>query len=516
MSNLKKEEVFNLIKSLEKGEKRNFKLFVKRNSGKQDLKIIRLFDRLDKMDVYDEALLLKQEKSLKKAQLSNLKAHLYKQILSSLRVMQDGRDIENDLHKQLEYAKILYGKGLIEMSLKVLGKIKELAKAYHQLSFLLQILIFEKKIELLHITRSSPERANHLSQEIQDNCDNITRIEELSNLSLLMYDRYIKNGFSRNKEEYEEIRSFFQDRLPPEAHLEKTFFGRLYLYQSFVWYAYIQQDFLMYYRYALKWVNLFEEDEKMVQVELNFYLKGIHNLLQALFFNGQTQKIAYWINRLRDLSNEPTYHFSPNHEVQTFTYLNLSRIDQHFLEGTFAEGLALVPEIEAFLEEKGLKMDPHRKLLFFYKIASLYFGAANYSKAIEYLNKIINWNWALREDLQCYARLLHLISHYELGHYDILESIAKSAYRYMAKMQNLNIVEEEIFEFIRNSFRYYPEEFPIAFEKLLDKLREYEHLPQAKRAFNYLDFISWLESKLQNRPVQQVIQEKYLKRMNPQ
>ncbi|MCI4667979.1 MAG: hypothetical protein MRZ79_07445 [Bacteroidia bacterium] len=513
MSNRKKEEVFQLIKSLEKGEKRNFKLFVKRNSGNQELKIIRLFDRLDKMEVYNEDLLLKQEKSLKKAQLSNLKAHLYKQILSSLRVMQDGKDIENELHRQLEYAKILYGKGLINLSLRVLTKIKEVAKSYHQLSFLLQILIFEKKIELLHITRSSPDRAILLSREIEENCEKILKIEELSNLSLLMYDRYIKNGFSRNEEEYQEIRSFFQESLPPDAHLIRSFFGRLYLYQSFVWYAYIQQDFLMYYRYARKWVDLFKEDPKMIEIESNFYLKGIHNLLQALFYNGHTQKFEYWLDKLFVLSMEPGHDFSPNNDIQAFIYLHLSRINQHFLKGTFIEGLESVPAIEAFLEEYSIQIDPHRKLLFHYKIASLYFGAADFSKCIEYLNKIINWNWSLRDDLQCYARLLHLISHYELGHFDILDSLAKSAYRYMAKMKNLNIVEKEIFEFIRNSFKYYPEEFPIAFQNLLDKLKQHEGNPQAKRAFNYLDFISWLESKLQDRPVQEVIQEKYHKRM---
>ena len=50
----------------------------------------------------------------------------------------------------------------------------------------------------------------------------------------------------------------------------------------------------------------------------------------------------------------------------------------------------------------------------------------------------------LRTDLQCYARLLHLIAHYELGNYDLLEYLFKSVYRFMAKMENLSVVEEEI------------------------------------------------------------------------
>ena len=39
--------LFILVKSLEKGEKRNFKLYAARNSASADLKIVQLFDALD-------------------------------------------------------------------------------------------------------------------------------------------------------------------------------------------------------------------------------------------------------------------------------------------------------------------------------------------------------------------------------------------------------------------------------------------------------------------------------------
>ena len=85
------------------------------------------------------------------------------------------------------------------------------------------------------------------------------------------------------------------------------------------------------------------------------------------------------------------------------------------MEGTFSEGLKLVPHIREKLDEYDLYLDRHRVLVFYYKIASLYFGSGDYEKAIDYLNKIINWKMDLRTDLQCYSRLLHLIAHYELG-----------------------------------------------------------------------------------------------------
>ena len=57
--------LFQLVRSLEKSEKRHFKLYIKRSSGNEDLKIIELFDALDKLMQYDEPLLLKRLKTIK-------------------------------------------------------------------------------------------------------------------------------------------------------------------------------------------------------------------------------------------------------------------------------------------------------------------------------------------------------------------------------------------------------------------------------------------------------------------
>ena len=117
MSNRFTDTLFQLIQSLEKAEKRNFKLYIKRSSGNEDLKIIELFDALDKLTDYDEAILLKKLPSIKKPQLSNIKVHLYKQLLSSLRLLKSTDSIDLQLNEQLDYARILYNKGFGSKSL---------------------------------------------------------------------------------------------------------------------------------------------------------------------------------------------------------------------------------------------------------------------------------------------------------------------------------------------------------------------------------------------------------------
>ena len=72
-----------------------------------------------------------------------------------------------------------------------------------------------------------------------------------------------------------------------------------------------------------------------------------------------------------------------NNQIQTFIYLYISKLNKHFMEGTFTEGLELVPYIEEKLKEYELYMDRHRVLVFYYKIASLYFGSGDNERAIE-------------------------------------------------------------------------------------------------------------------------------------
>ena len=510
MPNRSTDELFQLVKSLEKAEKRNFKLFVKRNSASTDLKIIQLFDALDKMDEYDEAVMLQRNAAIQKQQLSNLKAHLYRQILSSLRLLKTEDNIDLELHEQMDYARILYNKGLYIQSLRVLQKIKDTAKANNQDTFWMQVLFFEKKIEALHITRSMQDRADQLTNEANEvNC-RLNMTSTLSNLSLQLYSWYIKHGLARNKKDTEAITKFFEDHLPSNIQDCTGFYEKLYLYQSYCWYVFIQQDFLQYYRYTQKWVDLFHNDTKMIEIETAHYIKGMHNLLNAHFDLQNYIKFNEALKQFEKFYHSKFVVQNDNNRIQTFLYLHISKINKHFMEGTFTEGLKLIPHIKEKLKEYELYIDRHRVLVFYYKFASLYFGSGNYDKAIDYLNKIINWKVDLRTDLQCYSRLLHLIAHYELGNASLMEYLIKSVYRFMAKMENLSIAEEEIFHFLRNSFRLTPRQLKPEFEKLLEKLKSLEKNRFESRAFMYLDIISWLESKIQKVPVQDIIREKFL------
>ena len=85
----------------------------------------------------------------------------------------------------------------------------------------------------------------------------------------------------------------------------------------------------------------------------------------------------------------------------------------------------------------------------------------------------------------------------------------------MYKMKNLSIVEEEIFKFIRRSFSLSPQKLIPAFQVLKEKLQQLQGNPLESRSFMYLDFISWLESRIEGVPVQQVRRKIFLQGRKP-
>ena len=509
MSNRFSDILFQLIKTLEKSEKRHFKLYINRSSGKQDLKIVQLFDALDKMNDYDEAHLLKRLKGITKPQLANLKNHLYKEVLASLRLLRTTDTVDLQLSEHLDNARLLYNKGLKIQALKILEKSKELAKANQKYNFLVQALSLEKKIETLHITRSSLEKTEVLAHESSWISEHIDRVTKLSNLALLLYRWYVMNGHARNENDEREIKQYFKENL--SAKIKDIFYEKLYLYQSYTWYAFIRQDFLMYYRYSQKWVDLYEEEPQMIGVETGHYVKGLHNLLNAHFDLRNFREFKKVLKKFEAFSKakEATQH--DNFRSHTIIYINSAKINWHLMSGTFKEGVALIPQIEEKINENALYVDAHRILVFNYKFAMLHFGNSSYDKAIDYLHKIIHGTLNLRADLQSYARLLHLMAHYELGNYEILESLTKSVYRFMRKMQNLTVVEEEIIKFIRHSFGISPKMLKPELEKFLNKIKHLEKNRFETRAFAYFDAISWVESKVSNKPLSEIVHNKYLK-----
>lgn len=505
-----KDSLFSLVKSMTKSEKRQFKLYVGRLGVNEDSKFLNLFNILDKSSVYDEVAILKTG-IVKKQQLANVKAHLYKQLLISLRLNPSHQNVRSQLREQLDFASILYHKGLYKQALKILDKAKDLAIQTEEKNLAYEMVEFEKLIESQYITRSISGRADELTIQAKDLSQANVIASKLSNLSVQLYGVFLTTGYVKNQEEAQRIQNYFNDRMPKININELGFREKLWYYKAHLWYSFLLQDFLNCFKYALKWVLLFDEYPSMIELHPVFYLKGNNYLLESLFYLQNVEKFEEHLKALENKVTKKSFPKDDNVEALTFLYLNTARINKHFIDGSFEKGLELIPKMEKELKEFSDKIDEHHTMIFYYKFACMHFGCGNNKECIAYLDKIIsNKSLSMREDLLCFSRVLNVVAHYEAGYDYHIEKLLRDTYKYLLKINDLYEVQKEMIKFIKGLQDIYPHDIKNAFIKFHKTLKQYENHPYERRAFLYLDIISWLESRIENKSVSQVIKEKYL------
>lgn len=507
----KKDPLFSLIKSLSKSEKRQFKLYAGRLEGNTQSNFMALFVLIDKIPVYDEKLILAKT-GIKKQQISNTKAHLYRQILISLRLSPIHQNSITHIREQIDFATILYTKGLYKQSLRLLDKTKFVAVSKEQFNLAYEIIELEKVIESQYITRSMSDRADTLAVEAKNINQKNVITSKLSNLSLQLYSWFLKHGYARNDKDTHTVEKYYKDRIPKYVFSELGFTSKMYLYQANLWQGFITQDFLSCYRNSQKLVQLFHDLPDMKKLHPVFYLKAVNYLLESLFYLQKKDKFQEILDDLTKEIHDEKIFSSENTQNLCFLYLYQHKINSFYLTGEFNHGTEFVKDVLIELEKTDKKIDAHHVMLFYYKIACMYFGAGDYEHCIFYLNKIIkNKDLKMREDLLCYTRVLNLVAHYESGDDEYIEELIKSTYKFLLKMNNLYEVQRKMIKFLRNLSNLYPHELRKAFKELYEELKVYEDHPYEKRSFLYLDILSWLESNIKGVPVEDIVKQKILK-----
>src|SRR5690606_28067214 len=234
---------------------------------------------------------------------------------------------------------------------------------------------------------------------------------------------------------------------------------KLWLYKAHLWYSFLVQDFLSCYKYASKWVDLFYDQKVMIYLNPVFFLKGNHYLLESLFYVKYSSHFRETLDKMEKVVKSEEFPKNDKISALTFLYINSNRLNLHFMEGTFDKCLYLVKIIEYGISKQKDRIDEHHIMIFYYKIACLYFGIGDNKTCITYLKKIINnKNLKMREDLMCFARVLSLVAHYEAGMDYHLEVQLKSTYKFLLKMNDLHAVQKEMIKFLRNLGNIYPHE----------------------------------------------------------
>ncbi|PHN01425.1 hypothetical protein [Flavilitoribacter nigricans] len=502
MSNAQKDQLFLLINSLSKAEKRNFRLYATRNQSGKDAKFVQLFDALDKLDDFDEQAVLKKLPAVKKQHLPNLKRHLYRQILTSLRLIHIQKNIDIQIREQIDFARILYGKGMYMQSLRILDRIKQIAIEHHQDLLHLEILEFQKLIEARHVTRSRAveHKMDVLLGESETRCTVTYYSNLLSNLNIKIHGWYIDRGHARSAAEKDEIKAFLDQHYPEHLHVttrKETFFERVNLNQIYLWFHYINQDFLRAEEQAKQWVNQFFRNTQMQEKDPDLYMRGLYYLLVFLFINQDKKEHAYYLDQFVEYVEDADSYLNTNSRMVASFYLNLSRINHLLLNGNYKGADKLIPGIEEEIDLYQHHADRYRVLLFYYKFAWIKFALGEFDKAQDYLNEIVLVkNDVLREELYYFARVLQLLCFYENNDYDVMAYNLTSLRRSMGRSHHTDKLLQTTTSFLKKICETPESESLELFQQLGQELDKQKHKPDNQKSLIYLNTPLWVKSRI--------------------
>tara|TARA_R110000737_G_scaffold259653_1_gene268175 strand:- start:641 stop:1195 length:555 start_codon:yes stop_codon:yes gene_type:complete len=174
----------------------------------------------------------------------------------------------------------------------------------------------------------------------------------------------------------------------------------------------------------------------------------------------------------------------------------------HFLNGTFKEGLKDIPSTIKRIKRYSRKLDYHKVMVIYYKVAWMYIGAEEPSNALYYLDYIIDLtDKSLREDIQCYARIMKLMALFDMQEYNQILKYGKDFQKFYDKLKHPNRVQLTVLQMLEKLANA-----PIFSQKDIlredfEKLKLLKENNFEKRAFIYLDVLPWISSKLERRSI---------------
>ncbi len=490
----KSEDLFLLIKSMSKSEKRSFRLYAERIQDSKELEYMRLFDVIDKSKKPSDTLVLNALGFKDKAKYSNYKRHLYEQILISLRMTKKTGFKNFRVRELIDFAYVLYGKGLHMQSLKVLAKAKTIAQKEGLEFGLLTILEFEKLIQSRHITRTKLETMNDLLIESSSLAESINNRVLLSNLRLTMHRYYIELGYAKNQKQEREVKVLFQEQLKniKEDSLSRS--EKIHLNQAYVWYHYILNEFEKCFEYSERWISLFEP-HKLDKLDVNLYFRANHYLLVCLFYLNDKKKFNKYLESLSQFRDSNYSKFDENSKIVSFLYVHQARLNAYIISKNFEEGILNIPRTLKRLNRYKNKLDEHKVMIFYFKIAWIYLMGGAPQKSVSYLTDIINFsNRSLRVDIQVYSRLMHLMVQLNLGNFNLINSLSRNYKRFIVSNDALQRTESSFLEFINQYSKAPLLDRKTIVKKYIQELNGLKKNKYEKRALIYLDIVSWMKT----------------------
>lgn len=500
------DDLFQLIKSLDQSEKRYFKVFATMHiKGEDENKYVKLFDAIEKQTEYDEEEIrnkFKNEKFLN--QLHVAKNYLYNNILKSLRLFHSEKNKLNEIMDILRDVQLLFDKSLFKQCRKLLDKAKKIAYTYEKHSQILAVIDWEKTLaRTSSYTDTDEKELMGLYKEYQETTDNLNNINEYWKLNMKSFLLRKKKGEIRDKAELKKFNEIVNHPLLKSEDKATTFTSKTFYFNIKGLFYFTNKNFNDLLINTLKLVKLLESNP-LNKNEEN-YIASLYNLLLVQIELLKYEDALITIKKLRGLETK-----SPAMQARIFVTSYDTELNLYLRTGEFEKGINLVKEIESGMNNFKDKVNKESEVLFAFNISYLFFGLGQYENALKWLNDIINDKGLnIREDIQCFARILNLMVHYELKNYDLIDYTIKSTRRYLSNKNKLNKFELIILSYIRKLINAKTEDDRIfIFGEWKKELNSISDDILEIKAYEYFDFLSWIESKSGKKSFSEIVKGK--------
>ena len=501
------DDLFQLIKSLSPSEKGYFIKFTSRGSVKVNNYIL-LFNAIAKQEIYDEEKVRKKLHIKSRTGTQNFskdKAYLHQIILESLNNYHKDNSVESRILKLLHQAEILYYKGLHSQSLALINKAKDLAISNEKFAELIPVLRLES-----YIYKNNQEKTHEIYQEQKMAHKKSHNLLEFIYINHRCIAKMNQQGPPRSSTDYN-IEELFNSPLLENPDNALSFKANIGYYTAHGLHCHVKGDHPNLFKFHKMALTLYEDNPSKIAANQLGYLGALQNYLNSCILLNKWKEIFEGVRK--------TSHLSGTNKRETesrifyiSTYFPLTAFNAM---GKFKEGLLLSQQIEKACLPTRQELKKHSfniiyEFSFYIVLSCNYFGRGDFKKALAWQNKMLNHpQLNSYNEYYSFTRIFLLIIHYELQNEELVISALISVYRSLIKKQRLFKFEQAVIGFIRKmSKSNTPADLLNIFKKLSLELREISKDPFEKNAFLYFDFVSWVESKVQNRTLEEVIREK--------
>ncbi|MDQ3073237.1 MAG: hypothetical protein M3Q97_08260 [Bacteroidota bacterium] len=508
------DELHRLIHSMSKTEKRYFQIFASRHVQGEQNSYLSLYDAVASQKSYDEESIKQQFSGEKVADyLPAAKYYLIHLILDSLHAFAENSNIDAKLRKELHYAEILFNKGLIDLSSKMLGRVKTKAYKFEKFPILIEILSLEKSILSRTYFKDIDEKdLKKLYEEEQDIVLKESNINDYWYLHGRAYHYHFRKGVIRDESVLAVFDEIAAHSLMQNDEIPLSFRAQMDYWQIKAINSFTRGQLQEAYNFNERFLTLMEDNPEKITEFPRRYIASLNNFLIDSLNLRKYELMEYGLQKLKALPEKEVFRQIPKAEADIFRLATILELNAAINRGQFDNAFASVPEIEAGLQNFTDRIVKHNIITIYYLVAYVCFGAGKYKESLRWCNKIINDTGdEMVESIYSFARILNLVIHYELKNYDLLEYARKSTFRYLKAKKSLFELEKSFINFLKKQENIHsPEAMKQSFRDLRTELMPIKDKKGEGSAFEYFDFIAWLDSKIEDISFKDAVKRKLI------